>query len=36
MIRVAKSEESRQFSVIPGMGITKCGDIERKAQDTAR
>ena len=32
----SKSEESRQFSVIPGLGITTCGHIERKDQDTAR
>ena len=25
-----QSEESRQLSVIPGMGITRCGHIERK------
>ena len=32
-----QSEESRQLSVIPGVGITKCGHIERKdLQDTAR
>ena len=31
-----KSEESRQLSVILGVGITKCGHIERKDLDTAR
>ena len=33
---ITKSEESRQLSVIPGIGITRCGHIERKDQDTAR
>ena len=31
-----KSEESHQLSAIPGVGITRCGHIERKDQDTAR
>ena len=31
-----QSEESRKLSVIPGVGITRCGHIERKDQDTAR
>ena len=31
-----KIEESRQLSVIPGAGITRCGHIERKDLDTAR
>ena len=31
-----ESEESRQLSVIPDVGITKCGHIERKDLDTAR
>ena len=30
-----QSEESRYLSVIPGIGITRCGQIERKDQDTA-
>ena len=29
-----QSEESRQLSVIPDVGITRCGHIKRK--DTAR
>ena len=28
--------ESRQLSVIPGVGITRCGHIERNDLDTAR
>ena len=31
-----QSGESRQLSVIPGVGITRYGHIERKDQDTAR
>ena len=31
-----KSVESRQLPVIPGVGITWCGHIERKDHDTAR
>ena len=31
-----QSEDSRQLSVIPGVGITRCGHIKRKDQDTAR
>ena len=31
-----KSEESHQLSAIPGVGITRCGHIERKDLDTAR
>ena len=27
---LTQSEESRQLSVIPGMGITKCGHIKEK------
>ena len=30
------NEESRQLSVIPGAGVTRCGHIERKDLDTAR
>ena len=30
------SGSSRQLSVIPGVGITRCGHIERKDLDTAR
>ena len=29
-------EESRHLSVIPGVGITSYGHVERKDQDTAR
>ena len=32
---ILRSEESRQLSVIPGVGITRCGHIERKDIDTA-
>ena len=31
-----ESEASRKFSVIPSVGITKCGHLERKEVDTAR
>ena len=31
-----QSEKSRQLSVIPGVGITRCCHIEREVQDTAR
>ena len=31
-----RSEESRQLSVIPGVGITRYGQIDRKDQDIAR
>ena len=31
-----QSGESRQLSVISGVGITRCGHIERKDKDTAR
>ena len=31
-----QSEESRKLSVIPGVGITRCGHIERKDKGTAR
>ena len=31
-----QSGESRQLSVIPSLGITRCGHLERKDQDTAR
>ena len=31
-----QSVESRQLSVISGLGITRYGHIERKDQDTAR
>ena len=32
----SQSEESRQVSVIPGVGIMRCGHTERKDQNTAR
>ena len=31
-----QNEESRQLSVIPGVGITRCCHIKRKDQDTVR
>ena len=31
-----QSEESSQLSEIPGVGIMRCGHIERKDLDTAR
>ena len=34
--KLSLSEESRQPSVITGVGITRCGHIERKDLDTAR
>ena len=33
---ITKNEESHKLSVIPGIGITRCGHIERKERDTAR
>ena len=33
---VIQSEDSRQPSVIPGVGITRCGHNEKKDQDTTR
>ena len=29
-------DESRQFSIIPDVGLTKCSHIERKYPDTSR